>query len=396
MVSPSVGLPRVVATIFYNPSKPRETVPSQPKSPRSPRDAIPALSPPTLATLSSGAVPTENLDSYPMEPPTDGAGIDPSNNLYGDYVSQTCLADFIRRLGEEVPHFDSDSVRIRDLDEHAAKSLVKEVEFGVPADFAVDRAGLVALRCTDTLDRWEREWSVEVVLQRASVFRRHKRLAVFDMDSTLIQQEVIDEIAAELGVKPQVAAITEAAMNGRLDFEQSLRQRCALLAGVPSSVWDTLKRERITLTPGAADFVRALKRLGFKSAVLSGGFMPLATWLAGELGLDYAHANNLVVSAADGGKTLTGELEGAIVHAERKRELVQQIAKAEGIPLDQVLVVGDGANDLPMMSIAGLGMALNAKTNVQMQAPNRLNRTTMRDLLFCLGLTRAEQEELLA
>jgi phosphoserine phosphatase len=242
------------------------------------------------------------------------------------------------------------------------------------------------------IDAFEKEWNVQLVFQRHSVFRRYKRLAVFDMDSTLIQQEVIDEIARKLGVEREVSEITERAMNGELDFTQSLRARCALLRGVPSTVFEEL-RSVITLTPGAKDLVMALKRLGFKTAVLSGGFTPLTSWQAQQLGLDYAFANHLVVSRD--GKTLTGELEGEIVNAEKKKELVQQIAEREGIPLDQVIAVGDGANDLPMMNVAGFGLAFNAKPKVQQEAPARLNSTSLLDVLYMLGFTREEQEELL-
>lgn len=240
----------------------------------------------------------------------------------------------------------------------------------------------------------EANLDAQVVLQPESVYRRHKRLAVFDMDSTLIQQEVIDEIAAELGpdFQQQVSSITARAMNGELDFTASLRERCRLLKGVPVTVWETLK-SRITITPGARDLVKALKKLGCKTAVLSGGFTPLATWLAADLGLDYVHANHLVVDPVS--QTLTGEVEGDIVHAERKRELVREIAAREGVDLRQTLVVGDGANDLLMMGVAGTGVAFNAKEKVQKVAPIRMANTSLRSVLYLLGLSWQEQEELL-
>lgn len=244
----------------------------------------------------------------------------------------------------------------------------------------------------DTIAKFEREWNVQMVLQQDSVLRRYKRLAVFDMDSTLIQQEVIDEIARKLGVEDEVSAITELAMNGELDFTASLRARCSLLRGVPCTVFEEL-RSVITLTPGAKELVRALKRLGYKTAVLSGGFTPLTSWQANQLGLNYAFANHLVVSVD--GRTLTGELQGEIVNGEKKRDLVIQIAEREGIPLDQVLVVGDGANDLPMMGVAGLGVAYNAKPKVQLEAPARLNSNSLMDVLYLLGFTKEEQDELL-
>lgn len=244
----------------------------------------------------------------------------------------------------------------------------------------------------DIIDSFEREWNIQVVMQQDSVMRRYKRLAVFDMDSTLIQQEVIDEIAKKVGVEAEVSAITKRAMNGELDFTAALRERCSLLRGVSSTVFEEL-RSSITLSPGANELIRALKRLGYKTAVLSGGFTPLTSWLANQLGLNYAFANHLVVSAD--GRILTGELQGEIVNAEKKRNLVIQIAEREGIPLDQVMVIGDGANDLLMMGVAGLGVAFNAKPKVQLEAPARLNSNTLLDVLYLLGLTKEEQEELL-
>jgi phosphoserine phosphatase len=249
------------------------------------------------------------------------------------------------------------------------------------------------LRKAESILHFEQEHSVEVVFQVDNVFRRHKRLAVFDMDSTLIQQEVIDEIARKLGVEDKVSAITERAMNGELDFTESLRERCALLNGVSSGVFEEL-RSVISLTPGAHDLVRVFKRLGYKTAVLSGGFTPLTSWQAQQLGLDYAFANHLVVSAD--GLTLTGEVTGDIVNAEKKREHLIDIANKEGIILEQVLAVGDGANDLPMLGVAGLGVAFNAKPRVQLEAPAKLNSPSLLDVLYILGFTKQEQDELLA
>ncbi|KAI9670747.1 MAG: hypothetical protein M1817_003857 [Caeruleum heppii] len=231
----------------------------------------------------------------------------------------------------------------------------------------------------------------DIVLQlRAQgTWTRHNNLAVFDMDSTLIQQEVIDEIAQYLGVEEEVSAITARAMNGEIDFEASLRARVALLKGTPADVFDRLK-PNIQITPGARELCRHLKKMGFKLAVLSGGFVPLARWLASELQLDYAYANNvgytLVVSSD--GNTLTGELEGLIVHAQRKADLLVQIAEKEGIPLTNTLAVGDGANDLLMMKKAALGIAFNAKPKVQEEAPARLNSDTLLDILHLLGIER--------
>lgn len=373
----------IVATLFYRSDTPSHAHPHPDASPRNPFDSIPHAS---LEGMRDGAVPTENIDEYPLEPPTPGPN--PLDHLYGSYISQSCLTDFFVTLTNIIPGLMSDTILTRRL-EKGNFCRVLEATFPLPLGATMT---LDMLRRHEAISRFEREWNVEAVFQNDNVFRRYKRLAVFDMDSTLIQQEVIDEIASIINIKPQIAAITAAAMNGELDFEASLRKRCALLTGVPSDVWETLK-PRITLNEGVADLIKALKRLGFKTAVLSGGFTPLTGWMGAQLGLDYAFANHLVVS--EDGKSLTGELTGEIVHAEKKRQHVLEISQKEGILLDQVLCVGDGANDLPMMGVAGLGVAFHAKPKVQMQAPARLNSKSMLDILYLLGISKEEQEMLL-
>ncbi|KAL1305619.1 hypothetical protein AAFC00_007220 [Neodothiora populina] len=238
---------------------------------------------------------------------------------------------------------------------------------------------------------------IELVIQPHSLYLAHRTpgLAVFDMDSTLIQQEVIDELARAVGRYAEVSAITEAAMRGEApytDFEASLRARVGLLAGVPTSIWDHLRTGIITFTPGARELLRMLKKLGWKTAVLSGGFTPLAMWVKSELGLDYCFANHLVESNG----VLTGELVAGmpIIHATKKRELLEEIANAEGIPLDNVIAVGDGSNDLLMMHKAGLGIAFNAKPKVQLQAPVKLNAAGLLDVGYILGYSVDEVTEL--
>ncbi|KAJ3046460.1 hypothetical protein HK097_000843 [Rhizophlyctis rosea] len=231
----------------------------------------------------------------------------------------------------------------------------------------------------------------DVALQPNDVFRKNKRLVIFDMDSTLIQQEVIDEIAKHAGVVGEVAKITEAAMNGEIDFKESLRRRVGLLKGTPVDVLQTVKSQ-LTFTEGAHFLCRALKRLGFKLAVISGGFMPLALYVKAELGLDYAFANQLRVSPD--GKTLTGETVGPIVDGHRKAELLEVIAQAESVTPEQVIAVGDGANDLWMLAAAGLGIAFNAKPKVQKEAPARINQTSLRNVLYLLGCTDEDAKQL--
>lgn len=377
----SLSPTNLVATLFYKSDVPH-FFPHADLSPRSPDAQLPSAS---LEALRDGAAPTSNLEDYPLEPPTPGPSA--LDNLYGSYVSQSCLTDFFLTLANIIPGLQQDAISSRKL-EQSAQCRVVEVAFPLPVTSTVT---LETLRRHDAISRFEREWNVECVVQVDNVYRRYKRLAVFDMDSTLIQQEVIDEIASLIGVEKEVSAITAAAMNGELDFEASLRARCKLLKGVPSTVFETL-RSRITLNEGVKDLITALKRLGFKTAVLSGGFTPLTGWMGEQLGLDYAFANHLVVSPD--GATLTGELTGDIVHAERKRQHLIAIAEKEGIHIEQVIAIGDGANDLPMMGAAGLGVAFHAKPKVQMQAPARLNSRSMLDVLYLLGVSKEEMEVL--
>ncbi|KAK5130351.1 hypothetical protein LTR08_002191 [Meristemomyces frigidus] len=246
----------------------------------------------------------------------------------------------------------------------------------------------------------QKNHQIEVVVQPGELYQLHRTpgLAVFDMDSTLIQQEVIDELARAVGLYDKVAAITEAAMRGEApytDFEASLRARVALLEGVPTSIWEQLKADTITFTPGARDLIRVLKVLGWKTAVLSGGFIPLANWVKETLGLDYAHANHLVTDSDR--NILTGELvpKAPIIHAERKRELLLKLAADNNIPPERTIAVGDGSNDLLMMGVAGLGIAFNAKPKVQQAAPSRLNCQSLLDVMHILGFSDNEVDGML-
>ncbi len=230
---------------------------------------------------------------------------------------------------------------------------------------------------------------VDIAIQKENLYRRAKRLVVLDMDSTLIQIEVIDELARLAGVGDAVAAITEQAMNGELDFQQALRERVRRLEGLRVEALDQVYRE-LPFTPGAKTLIRILRRLGFKTAVISGGFDFFTNRLKAELGLDYAYANALEI--ADG--HVTGQVSGAIVDGRRKADLLTEIAEREGIALSQVIAIGDGANDLPMLGRAGLGIAFNAKARVREQADYHINQRSLDSILYLLGIAEWEIAEL--
>jgi phosphoserine phosphatase len=228
---------------------------------------------------------------------------------------------------------------------------------------------------------------LDVAVQPAGLERRAKRLVVLDVDSTLIQDEVIELIAEEAGCHEQVRAVTAAAMAGELDFEGALRERVRLLAGLEVEALERA-RKRMRLTPGARTFVRTLQRLGYTIGIVSGGFTHFTDHLRDDLGLDHAVANELEV--VDG--RLTGEVVGTVVDRARKAEMLAAFALSEGIPLSQTVAVGDGANDLDMLTSAGLGVAFNAKPVVQEAADTTVNVPYLDAVLFVLGVNRHEVE----
>ncbi len=229
------------------------------------------------------------------------------------------------------------------------------------------------------------ESEMDIAIQEDSIWRRNRRVVCFDMDSTLIQSEVIDMMADAAGVGEQVAAITARAMHGEMDFAQSFKQRMALLEGLPVTKLDQIDRD-LKVTDGAEKLMSNLRLLGYKTAILSGGFEFFATRLARRLGMDYVHANGLDIA---NGK-LTGKISGQIVDDQRKAELLRSIAETEGVQLQQVIAVGDGANDIPMLSAAGLGIAFHAKPKVRDQAGNAFGTVGLDGILYLIGMRENE------
>ena len=221
---------------------------------------------------------------------------------------------------------------------------------------------------------------IDIAYQEDNIYRRNRQLVVFDMDSTLIDAEVIDELAKEAGVGEQVAAITEAAMQGELDFKQSFAQRMALLKGLDVNVLQSVA-ERLQLNEGAEHLLKTLKRLGFKTAIVSGGFTYFGHYLQRILGVDYVYANELDIE--DG--LVTGKVKGDIIDGQRKADLLCELADREGLVLQQVIAVGDGANDLPMLNIAGLGIAFRAKPLVKASAKQSISNLGLDGILYLLG-----------
>lgn len=233
---------------------------------------------------------------------------------------------------------------------------------------------------TEKFMQISQDLDVDIAFQEDNIFRRNRRLVCFDMDSTLIQTEVIDELAVLAGVGAQVRAITESAMNGEIDFKESFTNRMKLLKGLSEDVLHNVA-VNLPITKGAKRLIDTLKTYGFKTAILSGGFTYFGQYLKDKLGIDYVYANQLEIK--DG--VLTGNYLGEIVDGNKKAEYLKEIAKNEHIDIDQTIAIGDGANDLPMLNVAGLGIAFHAKPTVKNNAQNSISSIGLDGVLYLLG-----------
>ncbi len=282
----------------------------------------------------------------------------------------------IARVASEIADRGGNIDRIRRIASYPVTAVAFE---GSGADVAELRSALAAA-AVDT--------GVDIAVQAAGLDRRGQHLVVMDVDSTVIQDEVIDLLADEAGTHAQVAEITERAMAGELDFGASLRARVALLEGLPAEVIDRV-RDRITLTPGARTLCRTLRNLGYRIALVSGGFTEVIAPLAVELGVDHVRANTLEI--VDG--RLTGKVIGEIIDRAGKRTALEELAREYGIPISRTIAIGDGANDVDMLEAAGLGIAFNGKAAARDAADSSVSVPYLDSVLYLMGISREEVED---
>jgi len=316
----------------------------------------------------------DRIDSTPIVP-------DPSERIVATVIAQEIptrlVAELTTKLALDQMNIDS----IRKLSANGLSTIELICSSKLRVNIAQTTEKLLAISM--------RFPGVDIAVQKENLYRRSKRLVVFDMDSTLIQGEVIDELADLLGKKKEVSALTKAAMEGEMDFQESLLRRVSLLKGLTRKDLDYVY-SRIQLSPGAGRLVKALKRLGYRIAIISGGFTYFVERLKNELGVHYAYANALEFE----NETVTGRLQGLIVDARRKADLLELLAQQEGVSLDQVIAIGDGANDLQMLKKAGLGIAFNAKPLTKALVGTSITHKSMDSILYLLGITDRELDEM--
>ncbi|MBS2211221.1 phosphoserine phosphatase SerB [Carboxylicivirga mesophila] len=298
-----------------------------------------------------------------------------SRKLSAEQLSQ--VTSIISNQGLNIDYISRLSGRVL-LDDHEGndKSVVEFSVRGTPKSAEGMKQEFIDIAKTAEVD---------IAFQADNIFRRNRRLVCFDMDSTLIQTEVIDELAIKAGIGDEVKAITEAAMRGEIDFNESFIQRVALLKGLDESVMKNIA-ENLPITEGAERLFKTLKKYGYKTAILSGGFTYFGNYLKSKLDIDYVFANELEI---EDGK-LTGKHKGEIVNGEKKAELLKLLAFKEDIHLEQVIAVGDGSNDLPMLKLAGLGIAFHAKPKVKASAKHHISTIGLDAILYLLGFRDRE------
>lgn len=321
-----------------------------------------------------------SLDFFPVDGP-ELPGEVLSDRYVLTVIGSHLGATDLHALAGTLARHDANIAKISRLSHGALGSIEMQVDMPCDGDPAKLKKSLLRLAMTSAFD---------IALQREGLFRRSKRLVVMDMDSTLIPVEFIDEIAKKHGVAEQVAEVTERAMKGEMDYDESLRKRLSLLKGMDIKVAEELAAN-LPLTDGAETLIRVLRRLGYRTAVISGGFSVATEALKKRLGIDYAYSN--VLEVQDG--KLTGKVVGPVVNAERKAELLQTLADAEGILLDQVIAVGDGANDILMLERAGLGIAFHAKAKLRAAADTSISTAGLDAILYMLGISNRELDEVL-